>query len=88
MVESQQYYNLALFYRSKKKLQKSLVSLHKIGKTKEWKGDIDDAIDLTIDILSTMSEQKDLWTYSRWVLIKSPLLAMNIFTHSKELKIK
>ena len=83
LIESQQYYNLALFYRSKKKLEKSLLALYKIGKTREWKGDIDESIDLTIDILSTMAESKDLWTYSRWVLIKSPSLAMNIFTHRK-----
>ncbi len=83
LIASQQYYNLALFYRSKQKLKKSLNSLYKIGCSKEWIGDVDEAINLTISILSLMSDTKDLWTYSQWILELKPELSMNIFTHSK-----
>jgi len=84
LAEAHQYYNLALFYRSKRKLAQALKTLHKIGETKEWKGDEQQAIDLTINILSLMREQEaDLWTCSKWVLLKSPHDAMAIFTHSK-----
>lgn len=83
LISHQQYYHLALFYRSKKKIEKALNALHKIGESKEWHGDVEDAVNLTIDILSRLGDTKDLWTYSQWVLLKEPRTAMAIFTHSK-----
>eukprot|EP01083_Nonionella_stella_P053338 141117_1 len=82
LISHQQYYNLALFYRSKGKLEKALHCLYCIGATKEWAGDVDDAIELSIDILALMNGQH-LWTYAEWVLKSKPLQAMTIFTHSK-----
>lgn len=61
----------------------ALNALYKIGESNEWSGDEDDAISLTIDILSVMGDSKDLWTYAQWVLVKDARTAMAIFTHSK-----
>lgn len=44
---------------------------------------MDDAVSLSIDILSLLSDCKDLWTYSEWVLLESPRFAMSLLTHSR-----
>ena len=87
LMSGDQYYALALFYRSKKQLPKALHVLREIGSGK-WKDDSPNAIRkagiLSIEILQTLNSCKDLWIYSQWVLCKMPREAMKIFTNEND----